>query len=152
MSKITLNDEREFADEFAYKVRQALDEGIEAMPKKTTDRLLASRQMAMARKKAESPVLVTERLPRLAGDFSSNLNQRLNDSLNSASWMVRLGIIIPLLILVLGFIGIVHDAQERRIDDLAEIDAAVLADELPIDAYLDHGFDSYLSKISKGGD
>ena len=36
--------------------------------------------------------------------------------------------------------------QQERIADLAEIDAAVLSDELPLDAYLDHGFNAYLSQ------
>jgi hypothetical protein len=30
--------------------------------------------------------------------------------------------------------------------DLAELDAAVLSDELPLSAYLDHGFNAYLTQ------
>jgi hypothetical protein len=36
--------------------------------------------------------------------------------------------------------------QQERISDLAEIDALVLSDELPLSAYLDHGFNAYLAK------
>jgi hypothetical protein len=36
--------------------------------------------------------------------------------------------------------------QERRIAEIAELDAAVLSDELPLTAYLDHGFNAYLAQ------
>jgi len=133
--KLTPNEELEFA----YKVRRVLDEGIDVIPKHTVNRLAAARQMAIAHKKPESVSYATVPVPRLAEIFSTGLD-------NSRNWLVRMGIAIPMLVLVLGSIGIYHYGQERRIDKLAELDAAVLADELPIDAYLDHGFDSYLSK------
>lgn len=33
--------------------------------------------------------------------------------------------------------------------DIAEIDAGLLSDELPINAYLDRGFDSWLKRVSR---
>jgi len=133
--KTTPNEELEFA----YKVRRVLDDGIEVMPKRTVNRLAASRQMAIARKKPELAGYATVFVPRLAGAFSTGLS-------DSRNWLVRIGIAIPLLVLVLGSVGIYHYEQTHTIAALAELDAAVLADELPIDAYLDHGFTTYLSK------
>lgn len=125
--------------EFAYKVRRALDEGIETMPENVVNRLYAARRMAVAQKKSESTAFATSYVPQFAGFFSTRFNQSFN-------WLVRLGIIIPLFVLILGSVGIYYSEQDRLIDELAELDVAVLADELPIDAYLDHGFDTYLSK------
>ena len=42
--------------------------------------------------------------------------------------------------------GIYQAEQQQRISELAELDAAVLSDELPLSAYLDHGFNAYLTK------
>ena len=36
--------------------------------------------------------------------------------------------------------------QQRRIEELADIDSALLSDELPISAYADHGFNTYLKQ------
>jgi hypothetical protein len=55
-----------------------------------------------------------------------------------------MGVTVPLIVLALGLIGIYQVEQERRISDTAELDAAVLADELPLSAYLDHGFNAFL--------
>ena len=45
--------------------------------------------------------------------------------------------------------GIYHHEQQRRIAEIAELDAAVLSDELPLSAYLDHGFNAYLANQSE---
>ena len=50
----------------------------------------------------------------------------------------------PLLALVIGMGGVYQHEQQERLADLADIDAAVLADELPLTAYLDTGFPAYL--------
>ncbi|CAG9188733.1 hypothetical protein BVI2075_1310016 [Burkholderia vietnamiensis] len=34
----------------------------------------------------------------------------------------------------------------QRTAELADIDAAMLSDDLPLNAYLDHGFNAYLSR------
>ena len=48
--------------------------------------------------------------------------------------------------LAVGLYGIYEHEQQQQINDLAEIDAAVLVDELPPDAYVDNGFNAYLNK------
>lgn len=129
--------------EFAYKVRRALDERLTALPDSTAERLSAARKLAIARKKPESAVYAVAPQRRLAHAGGGSSRNPFSDSL---SWMVRVGIIIPLIVLVVGAFGIYKYEEERRIDELAELDAAVLSDELPLNAYLDHGFDAYLNK------
>lgn len=130
--------------EFGYKVRRVLDERADTLPAGVTDRLQAARRMAIARKKAEvvAVQLAPQRRFALAGGGSSGGNPFSH----SLSWITRVGIIIPLIVLVVGAFGIYQYEEERRIDELAELDAAVLSDELPLNAYLDHGFDAYLNK------
>jgi hypothetical protein len=124
---------------FAYKVRHALNEQLEDLPASTTDRLAAARQAAMARKKAHVPVKAAQRESRTR--FAGNVG-----SFFSFSAMGRASAIIPLLALVAGLAGIYQYEEERRIAELAELDAAVLSDELPLTAYLDHGFNQYLAQ------
>ena len=142
--KTTINNSSPSSElEFAYKVRRALDERITELPESTTQRLAQARKMAIARKKPESLAFAVAPARRLAGAMSGGSSNPFDHSLG---WLGRMGIAIPLLVLVLGAFGIYNMEQERRINDLADLDTAVLTDELPISAYLDHGFDSYLNK------
>lgn len=122
---------------FAYKVRHALNENLDALPPATTERLAAARRLALSRKKQNSPLRVLFSKPVLAtegGVFGE-----------APSWLARMGLAVPLIVLVVGLMGIYQSEQERFIKDTAEIDAGVLSDDLPLSAYLDHGFNAYLS-------
>ena len=120
---------------FAYKVRHALNARLDELPASTADRLASARKIAISRKKAHAPVKVSQRV--LAGNFGSFF---------SFSSLGRAGVVIPLLALVAGLSGIYQYEQEQRIAEIAELDAAVLSDELPLTAYLDHGFNAYLAQ------
>lgn len=124
---------------FAYKVRHALNENADNLPAPITEKLASARKIAVSRKKKELSlaVLVPHRV--LAGETGRFFNTPF-------SWLGRMGLAIPLLVLAFGLIAIYEFEQERRISDTAEIDAAVLADELPLSAYLDHGFSAYLAE------
>ncbi|MBD8532586.1 MULTISPECIES: DUF3619 family protein [unclassified Massilia] len=116
----------------AYKLRHALNENLDALPASTTERLAAARALALSRKKADAPA-AHKRRRFLNLDFHF-----------SGAGLGRLGVAIPLLALVVGLGGLYQYDQQQRIAELAELDAAVLADELPLTAYLDHGFNAYL--------
>ncbi|MES2260169.1 MAG: DUF3619 family protein [Pseudomonadota bacterium] len=122
---------------FAYKVRHALNEKLDDLPASTTQRLAAARQAAMARKKAHVPVRVSASQLATNAGGSGFFSQPF-------AWINRMSVAIPLLVLVAGMIGVYQYEQQQRIAELAELDAAVLSDELPLSAYLDHGFNAYL--------
>ena len=124
---------------FGYKVRHALNEQLDALPSSTAERLASARKMALSRKKSDSPLRVLVRSRAFAGDVGGAVNERF-------SWTMRLGLIIPLIVLVFGLIGIVQYEKQVRIDETADIDAAMLSDELPLTAYADTGFNAYLEK------
>lgn len=116
----------------AYKIRHALNEQLETLPASTTDRLAAARAAALARKKPEPASA-----PTVSG--WGKLGTLLRGPAIS-----RLAIAVPLLALVIGFGGVYQHEQQQQLAELAELDAAVLADELPLTAYLDPGFNAYL--------
>jgi hypothetical protein len=62
-------------------------------------------------------------------------------------WSI-LGSALPLLVLVLGLTAIGWVQQDDRANELAIIDAALLTDELPPDAYADAGFVQFLKQSS----
>jgi uncharacterized protein HemX len=117
----------------AYKLRHALNENLDALPASTTERLAAARKLALSRKKADAPVAQHKTRRFFDVDFHF-----------SGASLGRLGVAIPLVALVVGLGGLYQYQQQQRIAELAELDAAVLADELPLTAYLDHGFNAYL--------
>lgn len=127
--------------DFAYRVRQALNESLDHLPSDTHNRLAAARQFAVTRKKKESKSFVPVFATRLAGAFGpySMFNQRFQ-------WLGRMGMALPVLALVIGLVGMYHYEEQQRISETADIDALVLSDELPLSAYLDHGFSAYLNK------
>jgi hypothetical protein len=135
------HENREF--EFALKVRRALDERAAALPAPTTDRLAAARRAALARKKPEAapaPVLV----PAFAG-MPGAYGPARGGPRPPVSLGRRLLRAWPLVLLVAGLAGIAYWEDMQRTAELADIDAAMLSDNLPLNAYLDHGFNAYLS-------
>jgi hypothetical protein len=124
---------------FAYKVRHALNENLENLPASTTEKLASARKIAVHRKKKESRLLAFVPRSAFAGAMGTIVDAPL-------SWLSRVGLAIPMIVLAVGLTGIYQFEQERRISDIADIDAAVLADELPLSAYLDHGFNAFLAK------
>jgi len=123
---------------FAYKVRHALNESVEKLPASTTDRLASARKVALSRQKKGSPLRFFVSRRMFAGDTGSFFSEPF-------SWLARMGLLVPLIVLVVGLTSIYQYEQQRRISETAEMDAAVLADELPLSAYLDHGFNAYLA-------
>lgn len=113
----------------AYKIRHALNENLDKLPASTTDRLAAARARALSRKKADAPVRKQQQRP-----------------LFSMQWVARAAVLAPLLAMVAGLVGVYHVEHDQRTAELADLDAAVLSDDLPLTAYTDHGFNAYLAQ------
>ena len=56
----------------------------------------------------------------------------------------RLGMIVPLIALVVGLIAIHQLQNDYRAKEVADVDAALLTDDLPPAAYADQGFGQFL--------
>ena len=57
-------------------------------------------------------------------------------------------LLLPTALLVAGLIAIYSAQQAQRAADIEELDALLLTDDLPIDAYLDRGFETWLKNAS----
>ena len=61
-----------------------------------------------------------------------------------APWWLRLSSLLPLAVLLAGLLLIDRHYTQSQIEAAAEIDAALLADDLPPEAYRDRGFVEFL--------
>ncbi len=132
--------------EFAGKIVRALDESAAGLPAATLDRLASARRLALARKKPE-PVTAPAFAPVLAhAGGSAGFEVSRPAGRRRLSPLARLLRVWPVVALVGGIALIAYWENLQRAAELADIDAAMLSDDLPLNAYLDHGFNAYLSR------
>ena len=122
------------ADQFGLSAAALLREGSESLPAGIKDRLYAARLKAISVKKPEKVRIAQHVLASSTGTWSSG----------SRSFWDNVGWVAPLIVLVFGLIGIAQWQQDSRINDIAELDVALLTDDVPPDAYADSGFMGFL--------
>jgi hypothetical protein len=127
------------ADQFGRAVARRLDSGTQDMDYAAGERLRAARVRALAMRKQEevAPVVVGR-----GGAATLGFGER--------SWFNRIASVLPLVVLAAGLVLIYSVQTERRASELAEVDAALLTDDLPPAAYADPGFVQFLK--TGGGD
>jgi hypothetical protein len=127
---------------FANKIRQALNEGARLegpAGAALAERLRAARERALALKKPE-------RVPAFGWARWSSGGELTGAFGGLGGFSLR--VLLPTLLLLAGLFGIYSWQQEQRAADIEELDAQLLTDDLPIDAYLDRGFEAWLKKVS----
>ena len=122
------------ADQFGQASAALLRQGAHTIPQNIKDRLYAARMKALSVKKPEKVRIQKQVLAGSARNWTSGSN---------GTWDA-LGWIAPLVVLVFGLIGIAQWQDDSRINDIAEVDAALLSDDVPPDAYADSGFMAFL--------
>jgi hypothetical protein len=116
---------------FGNRVRQALNQGLR-LKEHQAERLRAARERALAAQRPE-PVGSLAWADNVLGSFGG--------------WSgVSLRLVAPLAALMVSMAALYTWQQNRVISDFEEIDSMLLTDDLPIDAYLDRGFQSWLKK------
>jgi hypothetical protein len=123
-------------DRFGLRVAARLSEAVEDLPYEVSERLRAARVQAMGRRKVIARTVASVVLAGGAATLTYG-NEHL-------SWWDRVAAIVPLFILVLGLIAINVVQNDKRANEIAEIDAALLTDDLPPAAYVDPGFMQFL--------
>jgi hypothetical protein len=124
--------------EFAYRVRQALNEGAERLDYRVVLRLEQARRNALARQKTvvQAPLWV----PALRFAPERGAPALLNRPTGPWLWARRMALVVPILVLAVGFVSIYRWREEQVIAEHANMDLAVLLDDTPIDTYADKGF------------
>lgn len=122
------------ADQFGLTAAALLRQGSQSLPAGIKDRLYAARLKAISVKKPEKVRIQQHVFANSSGSWSSSSNPIWGN----------IGWIAPLVVLVFGLIGIAQWQQDSRINDIAELDVALLTDDVPPDAYADSGFMGFL--------
>jgi len=123
---------------FGVRVASMLGERAQATPPDISERLRFAREQALARAQAARRQVQTAATPVVVGRGSTAVLA------NPLGWWFKLGSAAPLALLVLGLAGIAHVHDKAQIAAVAEVDAALLSDDLPPAAYTDPGFAEYL--------
>ena len=123
---------------FALKAASYLTAGTVDLPYEISERLRAARAQAVSKRKIA--------LAQTAGSLvnigsGAALTWGSNDGLN---WWSRIGSVVPLIALVVGLLTINSVQSDNRAREVAEVDSALLTDDLPPAAFADPGFVQFL--------
>lgn len=122
--------------EFAYRVRRALDQGADNLDARVAGRLRKSRLAALER--LERPVGGLS-LAGVGGFASGGLFRHARGTLVAVALLV-------------GAAGTYYWNSYQQASEHAEIDSALLSDEVPFNAYLDQGFMEWLDHLAQQQD
>jgi len=128
-------------DIFAKKLTTYLDHGVADLKAGTAYRLQLARAEALARLADPKRAPATSVAMAQAGNGSGTAGAGRGLSGRGRLW---LGIA---LIVAAGF-GYQQWQAYQQLNDIEETDAAILSSDLPIDAYLDRGFQNWLKRAS----
>jgi len=120
--------------ETAQKIALVLDQSTRDMGGDTVAKLATAREQALAGYQVAPGWKFA-----WAGPWTSQSSERPG-----------LRYVLPIALLILGLvsIGYWHSGTWQN-NELADLDVRLLTDDLPIDAYLDKGFDSWLNRQSR---
>lgn len=116
--------------QFGHRIRQLLTQGTQVRPD-VARRLAAARMRALEQQRAEVTGLA----------WADNIVGRMG------GWSgFALRVLLPIALLVGSGAALYSWQQNRLAAEVEEIDSQLLTDDLPIDAYLDRGFQNWLKK------
>ncbi|HTM61338.1 MAG TPA: DUF3619 family protein [Burkholderiales bacterium] len=117
--------------QFTRRIRHYLDQSTQ-LDAAVAEKLQAARQLALSRQRPEpAPVLA----------WADNTFG------NGWGWAgLSARVLLPAAVLIVAVAGIYNWQEKQRLAEIVEIDSQLLTDDLPIDAYLDRGFENWLKK------
>ena len=118
----------------AYRIKQVLDRGLDLDPGKLAH-LKQARERALAQQRTVARGVVLSWADNVTGGWSG-----------PSALIPRL--LLPMAVLIFGLVAINQWQDTQQAAEIEEIDAAMLTGDLPLDAYLDKGFDAWLRRSS----
>jgi hypothetical protein len=125
-------------DRYGLKAASYLSAGTADLPYDISERLRAARAQAVAARR----IARIQSAPVTAGTgFGHTLTWGSDEGF---SLWNRIGSVLPLIALVVGLLTINSLQTDKLVQELAEVDSALLTDDLPPDAFSDPGFVQFL--------
>lgn len=122
--------------QFAHKIRHVLYEGTDTLDAKIAVRLHQARTAALGRQRQPVALLSLAGIGHVTADFFRS----------------SLAPTVLAFALVIGAAGALYVNDMVQDTETEEIDSALLSDELPINAYLDDGFQAWVDSASPSSD
>lgn len=116
---------------FGHQIKRQLDQAL-SLDAATLQRLRIGREQALARQRMAEPAFALAWADAVVGRLSGN--------------PASAGVALAGAALILALVGIQYWQRSPSVEELEEIDAALLTSELPINAYLDKSFDTWLKR------
>ena len=138
MINSSLNRTDILQDRFALKATSYLSAGAADLPYDISERLRAARVQAVSKRK----VVKTQTATSVVNNGSSAALTW--GSADGLGWWARVGSVMPLVALVVGLLTINSVQNDNRAQEIAEVDVALLTDDLPPAAFSDPGFVQFL--------
>lgn len=127
---------------FGLRVAASLTERSDTLPADVSERLRFAREQALAKARTAR---ATQTAPSTSVVATGGGTLALGSLGGRSPRWLKFASIMPLLLLVAGLLLIEHSQWYEQVTAAAEIDTALLADNLPPAAYGDPGFSEYLS-------
>lgn len=119
------------------RIAARLDQAAFEVPHDISERLRVARALALSKRRVLKTQLATE-ISSMGNAAALQLGGEHFNMWN------RIASVFPLLALLVGLLVINVIQDERRAHEIAEVDAELLTDDLPPDAYTDPGFAQFL--------
>jgi len=133
-------------DAFERKIVAALDAGAAGMRAGTAYRLQQARAAALARLAEPERAKAMGFTPALAG-----VGGQLGTPAGGRSLFSRRSFWIGVVMTIGIAIGYQQWVAWQQLTEIADVDTAILTSDLPIDAYLDRGFQNWLKTLASDG-
>ena len=135
-------------DRFGMAVAARLSDVSDALPNDISERLRVARVQAVVKRKLVPTSSKASRTASVvvANGTSATLSYGNGNGSGDEDFSLwgRIASALPLIALLVGLVSISMIQNERRVNEIAEIDAALLIDDLPPAAYTDPGFVQFL--------
>ena len=123
-------------------VRRALDARAEHLSYRVTHRLELARERALGRMPASVKVASKVHQGELA--LAAGSAPHLGEP--GLAWRLT-ALVLPIVVLVAGLVLVSQWSEVLRTREVADLDTAVLLDDVPISAYADNGFGVFLKNV-----
>ena len=123
-----LTSDELYVDQIGKTIARSLDKELTHLSPKVLQRLEKSREIALSQQKHGTSTVSPSKTEK-------------------TSFLPKLGPFSPILFVLLLVFGIAQWQQNARIDNIADVDTAILTDSVPPDAYADDGFRLFLKKM-----
>jgi hypothetical protein len=131
--KTNANTDMNRVDQVGWAIARRLNNQATDLPHDITERLRVARMQAIAQRKPEPIRIFVPQLASAGGPGMGNSDEVLN------LWS-RLASALPLIVLLFVLATIHIFQNEHRTNEIAQLDAELLIDDLPPAAYTDPGF------------